>query len=222
MLIHFDAIVGLDQAALVDFQGFLMHEAVVDDWVKLQSKASDAGFDLVMASAYRSFERQLMIWNEKADGTRAVYDADGQLLDPRHFDEMTWMYKILYWSALPGCSRHHWGCDFDVYDRSVVPENYRVQLSDAEVYREGIFAPLHHWLDTSLSPDFFRPFDGSNSVAPERWHLSHRNVSQEYERILNKEALKAFLAECHSLKLKDNIMHCFDDIYDQYISLGQE
>ncbi|MCZ8486094.1 D-alanyl-D-alanine carboxypeptidase family protein [Vibrio lentus] len=22
---------------------------------------------------------------------------------------------ILRWSALPGASRHHWGCDFDVF-----------------------------------------------------------------------------------------------------------
>ena len=35
---------------------------------------------------------------------------------------------ILLWSALPGASRHHWGTDFDVFDRAAVPPDYRAAV----------------------------------------------------------------------------------------------
>ena len=72
---------GQNETALVNYDGYLLHADVVSDWAALQRDAAQAGFDLAIASAYRSFSRQLLIWNEKATGVRPVFDDEHQVLD---------------------------------------------------------------------------------------------------------------------------------------------
>lgn len=221
---------GQDETALVNYDGYLLHADVVTDWAALQRDAAQAGFDLAIASAYRSFSRQLLIWNEKASGVRPVFDDKGQLLSVEQMSETDVVFAILRWSALPGGSRHHWGTDIDVYDRSAIAENYAVQLNDTEVQSGGVFAPLHDWLDARIdeqqSHGFFRPYTTLSStqaarptgIAAERWHLSHQPSAEQFSQQLTLSALYQVIDAQEDMQLKATVLAHFDEIFTTFIS----
>ncbi len=174
---------GVDDTHLVAVAGDhrLLAEAA-QAFGRLQSDAAEAGFDLAIASSYRSFQRQLAIWNDKASGARAVHDDQGRAVAMDALSDGDKLRAILRFSALPGTSRHHWGTELDVYDASALPEGEQVQLVPAEVSPGGVFDPLHCWLDERMavgeSHGFFRPYGvDRGGVAPERWHLSYAPLS---------------------------------------------
>ena len=141
---------------------------------RMQSAASDAGIELAVASGFRDFVRQCSIWNDKFRGERAVLDPQGRLVDMRALDDDARIEAILQWSALPGASRHHWGTDFDVYDRTALDEGDGPRLVPEEYAPGGPFARLSAWLDEHASEfGFFRPYvRDRGGVRPEAWHLS--------------------------------------------------
>lgn len=212
------------RCSLVSVPPHFLHCDVIDDWSSLQLASIDAGFDLAVVSAYRSFERQLLIWNEKANGKRPLLDADGSILDVSGLDERSTVFAILRWSALPGGSRHHWGTDIDVYDRAAVASDYCVQLVADEVNTDGVFAPLHNWLDTRIEASsaygFYRPYQGGTSqgVAAERWHLSHRPTAEHFSRLLTVETLYGLLEQEADMCLRDTVLENFDEIFTRYIA----
>jgi hypothetical protein len=75
---------------------------------------------------------------------------------------------ILWWSALPGTSRHHWGTDFDVLDAAAMPAGYKLQVIPAEYLEGGPFHRLTTWLDAHMGAfGFFRPYTTDRGgVAP--------------------------------------------------------
>jgi LAS superfamily LD-carboxypeptidase LdcB len=219
-----DKLSAQQDCALVSVPPHFLHRDIVDDWSALQQASINAGFDLAVVSAYRSFERQLLIWNEKASGKRAVFDANGQILDVRKLDDKSLVFAILRWSALPGGSRHHWGTDIDVYDRAAVASDYAVQLVDDEVNQGGVFEPLHNWLDSRIesasAQGFYRPYQGgvSQGIAAERWHLSHRPTAEHFRRLLTAETLYRLLEQETDMRLRDTVLAHFDEIFTRYIA----
>ena len=115
-----DLVLGRDDSANELVNGIAVHRAIVAPLTALQADAAQAGFDLRLVSGYRSFDRQLAIWNAKAMGKRAVLDSAGRVLDISALSEVELVNAIMRWSALPGASRHHWGSDIDVYDAAAV------------------------------------------------------------------------------------------------------
>jgi LAS superfamily LD-carboxypeptidase LdcB len=99
----------------------VLHRAAVAPFRRMRAAAAKAGIDLVPASSFRDFDRQLAIWNAKWRGERPLLDAQGRPLEAARLTPARRVDAILIWSAAPGCSRHHWGTDFDVYDRAAVP-----------------------------------------------------------------------------------------------------
>ncbi|NCF18123.1 MAG: D-alanyl-D-alanine carboxypeptidase family protein, partial [Haliea sp.] len=70
---------GRDESHLVTLPcGHRLLEAAAEAFTALQADARAAGFDLVISSSFRSFDRQLAIWNAKASGDRAVHDERGR------------------------------------------------------------------------------------------------------------------------------------------------
>jgi len=174
---------GLDSSHVVAVDNaHRLEPEVVQAFARLQHDARIAGFDLAIASSFRSFARQLKIFNEKANGNRVVHDDRGRVLDLTAMPASEKLRAILRYSALPGTSRHHWGTDLDVYDAAAMDADYEVQLHPEEVGPGGVFYPLHEWLDQRMragrSHGFFRPYDVERGgVAPERWHLSYAPLS---------------------------------------------
>ncbi len=201
--------------------GAAVHRGSVDAFRALHDAASSAGFRLSILSGFRSFDRQLSIWNRKATGQLAVLDSDARPLDIASLTERELVFAILRWSALPGASRHHWGTDIDVYDAATLPSGYEIQLVPAEVERGGMFAPLHEWLDTRIAErtsfGFFRPYDRDRGgVAPERWHLSYAPIASAYSLELTPAVLRQALQQA-DLKLKATVLAHLDEIYERFV-----
>lgn len=201
--------------------GARIHHLALVPFLALREEAAREGFDLTILSGFRSFERQLSIWNRKATGQLAVLDTDARPLDIATLTPTQLVFAILRWSALPGASRHHWGTDIDVYDAAAKPPGYDVDLIPAEVEAGGMFAPLHEWLDeriaTGRAYGFVRPYDRDRGgVAPERWHLSYAPVASEYLRRLTPDLLRTTI-ETGDMHLKDVVLANLEAIFDRFV-----
>lgn len=218
-----ERVLGQDDSDIVDVLGTPVHRAIVTPFQALRDDADKAGFDLRIASGYRSFDRQLAIWNAKAAGERTLLDSLGNPLDFAALDSEQLAASILRWSALPGASRHHWGTDIDIYDAAAVGDDYQVQLTPQEVADDGVFGPFHCWLDehfaTGAGYGFFRPYcQDRGGIAPERWHLSYAPMASRYEAMLTPQVLAKAL-ESSSLLLKHTVLAQIDDIFQRYVAV---
>jgi LAS superfamily LD-carboxypeptidase LdcB len=204
-----------------DRLGARIHRDALGSFLQLRAATAAEGFGLAILSGFRSFERQLSIWNRKATGQLAVLDSNARPLDIKLLKPRELVFAILRWSALPGASRHHWGTDVDVYDQVAKPEGYEIELIPAEVDAGGMFAPLHAWLDqriaTGTSFGFFRPYDRDrHGVAPERWHLSFAPIASEYLRLLSVDLLRQTV-ERAEIELKNEVLANLPEIHRRFV-----
>ena len=208
-----------------------MHREVIAPLGELIKASQVAGFNLRVASGFRSFERQQLIWNKKCLGERPVLDADGFELDVNQLSAEQKIFAILRWSALPGASRHHWGSECDIYDAAAIDADYQLQLHPDEYTGNGPFAPMMVWLEQYLqqTSDFYRPYwdnpsnetlqGVSQRVAPEPWHLSYRPIALECEKQLSLSLLREHLQGEENLEEKQLLLAVLDKIYDRFVRL---
>lgn len=213
---------GLDPSHLVEISpGCLIHEAIEAPLSTLYDKCRADGCVLSVASGYRSFDRQLAIFNAKARGERAVLDDAGRPVEMSGLSEREQLFAILRFSALPGASRHHWGTDIDVYDAAAIEPDYRVRLTYDECAQGGVFGRLHQHLDSALTAGggFYRPYDcDRGGVAPEPWHLSYGPLARRFEQVLTRDLLGDQLAVT-DIELKSAILNHLDAIYARFVCL---
>ncbi len=211
--------------------GHQLQPAAAEAFVALQADAREAGFELAIASSFRSYSRQLAIWNGKASGQRAIHDDLGQALVIDSLSPEAQLRAILRFSALPGSSRHHWGTDMDVFDAAAIAPGYPLQLSPGEVAPGGVFDPLHRWLDQRMaageSGGFYRPYSlDRGGVAPERWHLSYAPLSASCERQLTADLLLACWEDCRAdespLLLGDEVRAMLPQIVATYVMVAPD
>lgn len=198
-----------------------LHGEVLDAWDVLAAAALAEGFHLTVASGFRSFERQLAIWNAKLLGEREVLDDQGSPLDLKSLSPIEAIKSVMRWSALPGASRHHWGTDVDIYDAAALPEDYALQLVPEEYQADGPFGPCMGWLRGYLagdsSPDFFFPYaEDGGGVAPEPWHLSYRPLARHYQQQWDLSSLVDILADS-DIQHKSVILDHMNELYQQFI-----
>ena len=160
----------------------------------LGRRAAERGFEFRIASAFRDYDRQVRIINDKWTGARPVTDGDGRLLERAQYDDQEWLNLILRFSALPGTSRHHWGTDLDIWDASTVDEDYRLQLVPSEYGPSGPFFEMTRWLDELMAADdaegFYKPYaEDRGGIAPEQWHISYRPAATKYQERVAPELL---------------------------------
>jgi LAS superfamily LD-carboxypeptidase LdcB len=197
----------------------LLHVHVVTPFLNLRRAAEADGIDLVPVSGFRDFARQLAIWNGKFSGERAMYDAAGALLDAAALTPTERIDAILLWSALPGASRHHWGTDLDLIDRSAAADGYQIKLTREEFAPGGPFALLDQWLETHAARfGFFRPFKGLRSaVQPEPWHFSFAPVAERARRLLSLEVMSAAIAGAPLLG-KETVLARLEELHARYVA----
>lgn len=221
-----DEVLGLTEQHLcrIPELNCFLHVQVREPLQRFIRAADEAGFSLSVASGFRSFERQLTIWNAKAQGSRPLLDSAGCPLKPEDLSDNEKLWAILRWSALPGASRHHWGSDFDVYDARGVDERYQLQLTPSECSEGGVFAGFHVWLEqqllsTDTGMNFFKPYQtDTGGVAPEPWHLSYRPIAETYSAVLNIDILRQQLLKT-DIALKVVVLDNLEEIYHRFIQI---
>lgn len=210
---------GQVQTHLIEFApNKLIHQHVAADFSALQLAAKKQGFTLHIASAFRSFERQLQIWNNKYSGISAILDNNERAIDSSNLSEKSKLYQMLHWSALPSTSRHHWGTDIDIYDPTLLPLGQSLQLKKEEYLGDGYFSELTTWLTDNIQQfGFYRPYAiNQGGVAQEPWHISYFPLSEKYLELLDLELISETLAT-HSILGKSLILQELPKIYKQYI-----
>lgn len=195
-----------------------IHKDVLNPFKEMQKEAFSAGFDLQICSGFRGFGSQLGIWNAKAKGERPVLDDKGKPVAITKMKPKEIVYAILRWSALPGASRHHWGTDFDIFDKKTLTKDYKIQLVPEEYEATGIFGGISSWLDENMERfGFFRPYAiDLGGVSPERWHISYAPLAEEYLEGLDEKLLMEVIEES-AVELKDTVKKELSNIYRKYV-----
>jgi len=218
-LIACECITGQSDTHLTEIQGHRLHSEIIDDFLALQNAAKNAGFDLTIASSFRDFDRQSMIWNNKFSGSRPVYNKQQQPVDLTKLTDINKCIAIMRYSALPGASRHHLGTDLDIFDKAAVNDDYKLQLTPNEYEQGGPFAPLSNWLNNNLAKfGFYRPYKHDlDGVAPELWHISHIKQSQLMVDALSEKILYDCINNSELLG-KSAILANLPALYKRFIS----
>jgi LAS superfamily LD-carboxypeptidase LdcB len=195
-----------------------LHPAVFAPLEAMRAAAAAEGIALEPVSAFRDFDQQLSIWNAKFRGERVLLGRDGEPLQPRPETEPGLIEAILLWSALPGASRHHWGTDLDVIDRSGLAPGALPQLVRAEFAIDGPFAKLEAWLSAhSEEFGFYRPYDRDRGgVQPEPWHLSFAPLAQPALEALTLAVLREALVGV-DLAGAATVLEKLPEIHERYV-----
>ena len=152
---------------------------------KMEAAAKRDGIYLKIVSAYRGFERQKLIWNNKYE----KFTNDFSLEPEKAISE------IIRFSTVPGTSRHHWGTDIDIIDGNF-PYEENVLVSE-KFEKDGLFYKLKNWLDNnSENFGFYLTYTNDKNRKGfefEPWHYSYKPVSVKYYRALIKTDLKKII-----------------------------
>lgn len=205
---------GIEQGHLCKFdKNFLIHTEIEQDLQKLLIAAKSDGVEITIISSFRSFNRQLSIWNDKWQGYRPVYSRYGRPLNIIQMSDMEKYKAISLWSALPGLSRHHWGTDLDIFASNAIEEGHKVELVPNEFFEKGVCARLNSWMENNLERyGFFRPYQKyRQGVSEEPWHISHRLTSK---KILVDYPFEQCLKQLNLSDIKSKPFIC--DIFEHY------
>ncbi len=209
--------IGISEEHLVEVQqqnkNFLINQAIESDLNQLLLAAKNDDVEISIISSYRSFDRQLSIWNEKWQGYGPVFSRHGRPLNIAQMSDMEKYKAISLWSALPGLSRHHWGTDLDIFSTEAIKQGHKVELIPDEFSTKGVCGELNNWLDKNLSKyGFFRPYlNYQQGVSAEAWHISHISTS---DQILKNYPLEQCLDTINQSDIKSKAF--ISDIFDHY------
>lgn len=196
-------VMGLSEAHLSPIStDHALHMDVIAPFFNMQKAAAVDGVDLQVCSSFRSFGKQLSIWNRKWQGDLPLNTLDGKTLDANTLNNNEKIHAIMLWSALPGASRHHWGSDFDVFDqRKVDASGHNLCLVPSEYENSGPCAELSQWIKNHASEyGFYLPYAKYvGGVAEEPWHMSHRQTAHKIQQNFAIEQLYAQLEQADIL-----------------------
>lgn len=212
---------GLSQDHLSQLpDGRLLHHNAVADFNRMCQAAKADGIEITIASSFRDFSRQQLIWDNKFNGVRPVFNSQGQSVDMAQLSDWQKVQAILRYSALPGTSRHHWGSDIDVFDTAAVDADYQLQLTPSEYGKNGPFYALANWLsEHSQQFHFYRPYlQDLGGTAPELWHLSHRPTAMAFiERFQQSHARLLTLLSEHQVCGHQAIAEHLEKLLETYV-----
>jgi LAS superfamily LD-carboxypeptidase LdcB len=198
--------------------GATLHKEAAAAALALREAARADGLELEIVSSFRDFSRQEAIWNGKYLGERPLLDRSERPVDITALDERGIVDAILLWSALPGASRHHWGTDMDVVDRSAVGPDYRPRLTASEFSGDGPFTRLDSWLGANMRRfGFFRPYTKDRGgVQPEPWHLSFAPVAVPALAALTQDVLMEAIATS-SMYGREHVLGRLPELHSRFV-----
>lgn len=203
--VDLEIIIGKSQSNLVG-DSIRLEVNTYKAFKKMEAAAKRDGIYLKIVSAYRGFERQKLIWNNKYE----KFTNDFSLEPEKAISE------IIRFSTVPGTSRHHWGTDIDIIDGNF-PDEENVLVSE-KFEKDGLFYKVKNWLDNnSENFGFYLTYTNDKNRKGfefEPWHYSYKPVSVKYYRALIKTDLKKIIQN-----LDINGSDYFDESFiDAYIA----
>lgn len=203
--VDLEIIIGKSQSNLVG-DSIRLEVNTYKAFKKMEAAAKRDGIYLKIVSAYRGFERQKLIWNNKYE----KFTNDFSLEPEKAISE------IIRFSTVPGTSRHHWGTDIDIIDGNF-PDEENVLVSE-KFEKDGLFYKVKNWLDNnSENFGFYLTYTNDKNRKGfefEPWHYSYKPVSVKYYRALIKTDLKKIIKS-----LDINGSDYFDESFiDAYIA----
>ncbi|MEZ4778425.1 MAG: M15 family metallopeptidase [Flavobacteriaceae bacterium] len=180
-----------------------MHKDAAVALQKMKAEAAKENINIEVVSAYRSFQRQMEIF----EGKYITFTSEG--LSPIQSIE-----KIIEYSTIPGTSRHHWGTDLDLIDGNAKrPENVLVA---SHFHGNGPFCKMKEWMNQHAeSFGFYEVYtDNPNrkGFKYEPWHFSYAPVSIPMLQAYKKLKLKEILSE-EKVKGSEHFTEAFIEKY---------
>lgn len=157
---------------------FKMQKDTYASFLKMKAEASKENISIELVSAYRSFDKQKQIFENKY----RLFLSEG--LTP-----LEAINKIIEYSTIPGTSRHHWGTDIDIIDANAPrPESV---LEEEHFYGNGPYCKLKEWLNiNATSFGFYEVYTNNpdrKGFKHEPWHFSYASISkpmlEEYKKL---------------------------------------
>ena len=191
-------------------QGYDLIKEAADAYIKMKVAAAKDGFELKVVSSYRSFDRQLAIWNRKFE----INSKEGM-------DPLENIKKITEYSTIPGTSRHHWGTEIDLI--SAQPKVDGDVLLANLFEGEGPYAALKSWMDANAnSYGFFLAYPKDSlrkGFQYEPWHYSYKPKSKYFlKNYLTIDLKNIFLS--HEILGKEIFDEKFIQEYKEEYILG--
>jgi len=195
-----------------------IHAQMLTDYEALVTSAARANIEIKIASGFRSFERQLLIWNNKFTGKTIIKDMTGKQIQITQLSDYEIIKAMMLYSALPGASRHHWGCDIDIYADNLL-NGQTLQLEPWEYKESGPMEKLSTWITENAGKfGFYLPYDSfRGGVAEEPWHLSYAPLSKHYQSSFSLKALRECLIKT-DIAGKKAIIENLAEIFKRYIN----
>jgi LAS superfamily LD-carboxypeptidase LdcB len=180
-------LIGKENSAIIgDTYTSKMHKEAKVAFEKMKVAALKDGINIEVVSAYRSFQKQKSIFENKYK----IFTQEG--LTPIEAVE-----KIIEYSTIPGTSRHHWGTDIDIIDANY-PKPKSV-LKEGNFYDNGPYCKLKEWMDRhSEFYGFYEVYTKNpkrKGFKYEPWHFSYAPVSIPMLEAYQKLDIKSILKE---------------------------
>ena len=191
-------------------QGYDLIKEAADAYIKMKVAAAKDGFELKVVSSYRSFDKQLAIWNRKFE----INLKEGM-------DPLENIKKITEYSTIPGTSRHHWGTEIDLI--SAQPKVDGDVLLANLFEGEGPYSALKSWMDANAnSYGFFLAYPKDSlrkGFQYEPWHYSYKPKSKYFlKNYLTIDLKNIFLS--HEILGKEIFDEKFIQEYKEEYILG--
>ena len=158
-----------------------------DAFLEMKKAAYQDGIDIKIVSSFRSFDRQLAIFERKY-----LEFTEDEGLEPLEAID-----RIVEYSTIPGTSRHHWGTDIDIIDGSKPTEGDVLVASKFE--EGGPFADLKQWMDEHASEyGFYLVYTDEpkrRGFKYEPWHYSYAPLSVPMLEFFRSKNIMQLLVE---------------------------
>ena len=149
---------------------YYLRAEAFNSFKKMRVAAKEAGIHIAIESGFRSYERQLQIWNSKFNKFKEQGLSDAECVE-----------KILEYSTIPGTSRHHWGTEIDIVIKNAPYKEGK--LNQINFDKGGSYHKLKLWMDENSEKYGFKLTytndEHRTGFKYEPWHYSYIPISQK-------------------------------------------